>query len=364
LGLFACGGQTAFPDDAELDALNGLFHEVTPPVDPTNQYADSTAARDLGAKLFSDARVSTCGTVSCQSCHPPPAYTVSSVKGHGCGGDTLRNPPTLLNSAFSQWFMWDGSKDTLWAQPMGPLLNPAEMAATPQHLRNLLETAYGDDYLATFGVRPEDDPDDDRLMANFGKAMEAYERTLIRVRSPFDQKLEHFLTSVAQGQEQEDPFYADLLVFVRRGRCVVCHSGPSLSDRQFHDLGLTEPSSVLDDGREAGASLAQADLFNSSGEYSDAPEAGNIHLGTISNEKGSLGAFKTPSLRNVGLTAPYMHNGSLATLEEVIAFYDRGGDGHGFAGIRTDTIIPLYLSDSEKAALLRVLGSLTGTETP
>lgn len=361
----ACGSQDeAFPSSDELVTLNGLFHLTAPETSPTNSVADDPGARDLGARLFSDPTLSSCGTVSCQSCHPPPAYTVSAAKAHGCGGETARNPPTLLNVAFSDWFMWDGSRDTLWAQPMGPLLNPVEMNSSAARLREVLATSYGDEYQAIFGVKVEDEPDDDRILANFGKVMAAYERTLIRVRSPFDQKLEHFLNSATLGQEKQDPFYADLEVFVRRGRCTVCHKGPSLSDESFHNLGLLEPGQTLDEGRAAGAAQTQADRFNSAGEYSDDPQAGAIHQGSLANETGTLGAFKTPSLRNVALTGPYMHNGSLATLDDVIEFYDRGGDVHGFAGTRTDTIIPLYLSDAEKAALGRVLHSLTGSETP
>jgi len=360
----ACGGQDDFPNEDELTAIQGLFHLPAPPEDSTNQYADNPAARDLGAKLYSDTRLSGCGTVSCQSCHPAPAYTVSTVKAQGCGGETARNPPSLLNTPYFKWFMWDGSRDSLWDQPMGPLLNPVEMASSSEHLREVLTDHYASDYEAIFGKRPEDEPDPDRLLANFGKVMEAYERTLIRVNSPFDQKLEHFITSANQGQAAADPFYRQLHVFVRRARCAVCHKGPTLSDFQFHDLGLSEGSEALDHGRAPGIEQVALDRFNSAGEYSDDPAGGASRLSGISGETGTDGAFKTPTLRNVALTGPYMHNGSLATLDDVIAFYNRGGDSATFAGVRTDTIIPLYLSDSEKAALKDLLQSLTGAETP
>lgn len=363
LGL-GCGGQEDFPNEDELTTIQGLFHLTTPPADSTNRYAENPTARDLGARLFSDPRISTCGTISCQSCHPAPAYTLGTAKAHGCGGDTARNPPTLLNVSFQTWFMWDGSRDSSWAQPMGPLLNPVEMASSPDHLRDVLATYYADDYETLFGIKPQDEPDPDRLLANFGKTMAAYERTLVRVNSPFDAKVSHFIDSAEQGQATADPFYPELFAFVRRGRCTVCHKGPTLSDGAFHDLGLSEGDAGPDHGRLAAISTVQADPFNAAGEYSDDPAQGTNHLGGLSAETGTDGAFKTPTLRNVALTGPYMHTGSLATLDDVIAFYNRGGDTAGFSGVRTDTIVPLYLSDSEKAALKRLLESLTGSETP
>lgn len=361
----ACGGQDDFPSPDELDVIRNLYRPPSPGVDPTNRYADDPGARALGEKLFSDPGVSSCGTVSCETCHPGPNYTVDTPKAHGCGGETARNPPSLLNAAYAEWFMWDGSKDTLWAQPMGPLLNPVEMAATPAGLQALLASKYAADYEAVFGKRPQDETDPQRLLANFGKAMAAYERTLIRVRSPFDDKVEHFLASAAQGQAAADPFYPQLRAFVRRGRCTVCHKSPSLSDGLFHNLGLSEGSGPVDPGRDLGIDRVLADPFNSASEYSDAPADGQARLNTLGGARvGTEGAFKTPSLRNTALTGPYMHNGSLADIDQVIEFYNRGGDASGFAGVRTDTLVPLYLSDSEKAAIKDLLLSLTGSENP
>jgi cytochrome c peroxidase len=359
-----CGNEDPFPTDDELTSIRGLFDPGAPRANPGNAMADDPAARDLGARLFDDPGVSACGTVSCASCHPAPAYTLDTAGAHGCGGVTPRNPPTLLNVAYGDWFMWDGRKDSLWGQVSGPLLNPVEMAATPESLRDHLAANYASDYEALFGVKPQDEADADRVVANFGKVMEAYERTLIRVNAPFDQQVKHFIASAEQGQAEADPFYQQLHAFVRRGRCTVCHKGPSLSDGQFHDLGLSQGDTGFDHGRMAGIDQLMADPYNSAGAYSDDPAGGAAKLQLIGASDGTDGAFRTPTLRNVELTGPFMHNGSLTSLDDVINFYDRGGDTSGFAGVRTTTIVPLYLSDSEKAAIKALLISLTGSENP
>ena len=130
-GVSACGGEDPFPSDAELTQIVGLYRVSTPDQDTTNAYADDAAARTLGAKLFNDKGVSSCGTISCASCHPAPAYTVDTAHAQGCNGKTPHNPPTLLNVSFDEWFFWDGHKDSLWSQALGPLMNPIEMAQTP-----------------------------------------------------------------------------------------------------------------------------------------------------------------------------------------------------------------------------------------
>lgn len=361
-GLVACQ-DNPFPLHDELSEIRGLYSEHRFPADPTNAHADDPAAIALGRSLFTDPGVSSCGTVSCSSCHVPPDFTVHVPKATGCGGQLgARNPPTLWNVAADQWFFWDGSKDSLWAQPSGPLLNPKEMDSTPEDLRTYLQANYASQYESVFGEQPGDETDADEVVGNFGKALEAYMRTLVRVDAPFDTKVQHFIQSAQDGKAETDPFYLSMKTFVRTGRCVVCHNGPWLSDQQFHNLGLDEHG-VVDHGRAHGIDLVLIDAWNGASEYSDDSADGAQKLDTLkaASRDGTDGAFKTASLRNVARTAPYMHNGSLATLGDVVDFYDRGGDPVGtFAGQKTSTIIPLNLTAPEKQSLIDLLNDLTG----
>jgi cytochrome c peroxidase len=358
--------EDPFPTADELTTIQGFPRLAKPPADPSNRFANNPEAAALGTALFHDEKVSGCGTVSCASCHPAPAYTVDTPLVHGCGGDTGRNPPTVLNVGFGEWFMWDGRKDSLWDQPSGPLLSTVEMAQTPAGLRTYLQSAYASEYASLFGKEPKDETDADQVVANFGKALEAYMRTIVRVKAPFDDQVQHFLESANNGTAAQDPFYLPMKTFVRTARCSVCHKGPQLSDGLFHNLGLDEHGKT-DHGRLDGIAQLKDDPFNAGGEYSDDPTNGQLRIDGLADAlvTDTDGAFKTATLRNVALTGPYMHSGSLTTLDDVIDFYDRGGDPAGsFNGTRTATLIPLHLTTDEKAALKSLLTSLTGTETP
>lgn len=366
----ACG-EPPFPSTSELDHLNGLLKLRTPPPSPTNQYADDEAAAALGQSLFHDASLSSCDAVACSNCHPMPTLASTQELNGGCFGRTTRNAPTLWNAAFRRWFYWDGQKDSLWAHAELPLTRDSEMASTPAELQGKLQMKYAAPYAAIFGGEPSGHSPD-RVVANFGKAMEAYLRTLVRVDAPFDDELALFIRAakqdIAANEERrvrESPLFLGLRTFIRKGRCIACHKGPFLTDETFHNLGVDTHGQV-DRGRAEGIERVRGDLFNAAGEFSDDPERGRIKLEGIDSDlppEGAEGAFKTPTLRNVALSAPYMHTGKLATLDEVIEFYDRGGDPEGtFAGKRAETIIPLNLTDEEKQALRELLESLTGRE--
>jgi cytochrome c peroxidase len=369
LGTASCTPEEeAFPNEAELEQLRALHTpSPRPPVDPTNQYGDNPAAAALGDRLFDDPKLSSCGTVSCKSCHDGEGKSVTEATALGCDGQrTGRNPPTILNSGYSTWYMWDGRADRLWNQALLPLLSPVEMNSNPAILRDRLSDAlYAEDYRALFGVLPSQEREE-RLLANFGKVIAAYERTQNRVDAPFDRDVVRFIAAAEAGQAEADPAYLGLKTFMRKGQCIACHKGPMLSDDQFHNIGVKDASA----GKPGVASAAEALLgwaFNASGAYSDKPaglEAGRLQrLRTDLAQKPASfeGAFKTPTLRNVTLTAPYMHTGELATLEDVIELYNKGGEPAGsFAGVVTETIIPLELTDAEKTALLNLLKSMTG----
>lgn len=368
LGLSCTPPEEPFPNQDELEVLQSLHTPSRlPPKDPTNKYGDNPAAAALGLRLFNDPGLSSCGTISCKSCHDGEGRSVDTAVARGCDGQlTGRNPPTVLNAGYSTWFMWDGRADRLWNQALLPLLSPVEMNSNPQLLRARLSAEYAEDYRALFGKLPSEETDDNLLLAHFGKAIAAYERTLNRNDAPFDQDVRRFLDAVAAGKAEEDPAYLGLKAFVRKGQCSACHKGPMLSDDQFHNIGVKD----LSDGQRGVAAAATSMLewtFNSAGPYSDAPagiESARLQrLSSDLREKASEleGAYKTPTLRNVQLTAPYMHTGELKTLEDVIELYDQGGEPVGnYAGVVAVSIKPLNLTDEEKKALLELLESMTG----
>nr|WP_225937812.1 cytochrome c peroxidase [Myxococcus sp. RHSTA-1-4] len=366
LGL-ACDSEEAFPNLDELDQLRSLHTQTRqPPKDPTNRMDGVERAEKLGDLLFHDAGLSRCGTVSCQSCHDGEGRTVDTATAEGCDGKrTARNPPTVLNAAYNRWFMWDGRADRLWSQALMPLTHPDEMNSDAQVVAARLQGVepYRTEYLALFGREPAAESGD-ALMANVGKVLAAYERTLVRVDAPFDEDVRRFLAAVDAGTAEEDPAYLGLKTFLRKGRCVVCHKGPALSDDLFHNIGV-EDTGPGGGGQWATLETLLGSPFNAQGSYSDAPNGTDAMrlrtLRTQANQVEMEGAFRTPSLRNVALTAPYMHTGAQATLEEVVDFYNQGGGAAGtFVGRKTDTIVPLELSAEEKQALVELLKSMTG----
>lgn len=375
LTLTACV-EEPFPFPDEVETLRQMAHLGAPPADPTNAVLLDPRAQALGLALFEDPSLSACGTVSCKSCHvPEQGYTYNLGAGApGCTGEeTPRNPPSLLNVAHNTWFMWDGRADRLWSQAMLPYLNPGEMAGTPEILRNRLASApYAADYEALFGAAAETHSDD-QLLVNFGKAMQAYEWTLSKTTSPFDRDLESYLDAVEAGTQEVHPLHLALKTFVRKGECAVCHKGPTLSDQAFHNIGVADATDGAS-GRLSGAETVVAWAFNAESAFADTsfgPAANRIaNLRTLladpaaraeADALGQLtGAFKTPTLRNVALTAPYMHTGAVATLADVIEFYDRGGDpADSFPGTRAQNVKALELTVEEKAALVDLLERMT-----
>ncbi|HEX5754482.1 MAG TPA: cytochrome c peroxidase [Archangium sp.] len=368
-GLSCTPPEEPFPNQDELEVLQSLHTpSPLPPRDPTNKYGDNPAAAALGQRLFNDPSLSSCGDVSCKSCHDGEGRSVDTAVARGCNGTlTGRNPPTVWNAGYSTWFMWDGRADRLWNQALLPLLNPVEMNSNAGHLKARLEADYADEYLAVFEKEIGKETDPDRVLANFGKAIAAYERTLNRHDAPFDQDVRRFLEAAKAGKAEEDPAYLGLKTFVRKGQCSACHKGPMLSDDQFHNIGVKD----LSDGQRGVAAAASSMLewtFNSAGPYSDAP--GGVESARLLRLRNDLsqkareleGAYKTPTLRNVQLTAPYMHTGELKTLEDVIDLYDKGGEPVGnYAGRVSVTVKRLDLTPEEKKALLELLESMTGT---
>ncbi|MDP6933378.1 MAG: cytochrome c peroxidase, partial [Myxococcota bacterium] len=361
--LTGCAGGMA-PDSAELtddelEAVLALSPLPELPADPTNSVADDPAAAQLGQWLFFDTGLSSDGAVSCDSCHDPEHAFSDTEALSETLGTTERHSPSLLYTAYNDWFFWDGRCDTHWCQALGPMEHPAEMGsnrlAIAHHLHQ--DEALNEAYTEIFGALPdlsdstrfppegrpvpEDASDpldqawssmeaDDRqavnvLFSNVGKAMAAYERTLLPVdEAPFDA----WVTAIAEG----DPGGGDWLsssaveglqLFLGEGQCHFCHSGPLFTNGEFHNIGLASRDGLdpADTGRFEGISSLLDNAFNGAGDYSDDPDWGSLKVDHLALAEEQLGQFKVPSLRTTAASPPYMHGGHFETLAEVVEYY-------------------------------------------
>ena len=373
------------------------------PPEPTNRVADSAAAAALGQFLFFDPRLSANGEIACATCHRPErGFSDGQAVAKGLAPGR-RNTPTLLNAALNHWFFWDGRADSLWSQALQPLEGPREEGGDRLHIAHLVaaDPVLGAAYQRVFGLppalddtarfpphaRPDPDPrspmtqawqgmapadrtEVNRVFSNLGKAIEAYERKLVSGPSPFDTFVEGLRSGdPAKGAALSPAAARGLKLFVGAANCAACHTGPALSDGEFHNLGLPLlPGVELDRGRADGMALLRADIFNAAGRFSDEPTGtAKLRLGSLPPPQSQLGLFKTPSLRNVALTAPYMHDGRFATLPEVLEFYAQGKAAtHGrFLGTRDAnlSLVPRLIPD-QRADLVAFLVALTGTPPP
>jgi cytochrome c peroxidase len=410
------GGEDGFSDE-EWKLVLRLEPLKTPPDEnPFNEYANDPAAAAFGHKLFFDAGFSSeirlpgpsgaigeAGKVACTTCHDPNAYfsdpRPTGGMSHGTGY-TERNTPSLVNAAYYDWFNWGGRADSLAAQGGGTLETTTNAASTRLFVAHVVYAKYKNEYEAIFGpLDPALDPAapdaarfppsgrakaspeapdgpwelmaaEDRqavnlIMANIGKSFEAYERNLISGSSPFgryilDRDTADFSPEARRG----------LALFIGKAACNECHTGPALTDNKFHNIGVAqvfdEYTPTVDEGRYEDIPALLRSQFNSMNMYSANPEAGAAKLASaIPDDERTKGQFRTPSLLNVAETAPYFHNGSARTLEDVIWHYDIGGGEPGkFAGDMDPKMRQLRLSDTEVTDLIAFLRSLTGEPVP
>lgn len=310
----------------------------------------------LGRDFFHDPRFSADGTVSCASCHQlDKALTDGLTVAIGIGQQNgFRNTPSVLNAAFyTSWFV-DGRASSLEQQALGPMLNPVEHGLKNE--RQIVQVVQNDPRYRQRLARIFNLGAADISIQHITKAIASFERTRIAGNSPFDQyyfarQRGRLSASAARG----------LRIFRRKGNCANCHeismANALFSDNRFYNIGVgsKQLKPVLDDfvmaleqGREPGQ-------FPLNGRQRS--ELGRFN---VSHAIADIGKFKTPILRNVALTAPYMHDGSLATLEQVVEYYDRGGDKNRFLD---PAIFPLHLSSREKADLVEFMKSLTSMKT-
>ncbi len=272
----------------------------------------------LGRDLFRDRRLSRDGTVSCAGCHDPArAFSGRRQVARGVGGAVgTRNTPTIVNRAWGRSFFWDGRASTLEEQVRQPILNPAELGSTPEAIEALARShRYQGRFRAAFGTDP--------MFDDVVRVLAGYVRTIVAGDTPYDRYLTGDVRALSDAARR------GLGLFSGRARCATCHSGSLLTDESFHNTGVAWRGGVLaDDGRAS-----------------------------VTRQPEDQGAFKTPTLRDVAQTAPYMHDGSLATLGDVVDFYDRGG--HSNPGLDPG-IRPLRLTSAEKRDLEAFLRSVTG----
>jgi len=378
----------------EITLLRGLWIGSLPALapDPSNKVADDQRAVALGQKLFFDTRLSSNGQVACASCHlPQQGFQDSRPLGQGVGTTARRTMP-IAGTAYSPWLFWDGRKDSLWAQALGPLESSVEHGGSRTQYAHLIDQHYRGDYEALFGALPDlshtarfpanagpvADPgargawegmapaDRDaitRIYANLGKAIAAYERKIMPGPSRLDRYIEALLNSDMAGMRAAlaPDEVAGLRLFVGKAQCINCHNGPLFTNNDFHNTGVPAvPGLPEDTGRAQGVQQVLADEFNCLSAYSDAaPEqCGELRFAKT-DDHALEGQFKPPSLRNVAERAPYMHAGQFQTLREVLEHYNRAPvapDGHS-------EIKPLNLSEQEIAQLEAFLRSLSGPLT-
>jgi len=284
-----------------------------PPVPPDNP--QTTRKILLGKQLYFDTRLSRDNTISCATCHSPTmGWSDKGPTSEGIGKQMGgRRAPPASNSAYMPLQFWDGRSPSLEDQAKGPIQNPIEMGNTHQVMIRTVNDipGYVEEFKAVFGTTPI-------TVDQVAQAIAAFERTIVTTDSPFDRLARGDETALTSLEKK------GLEIFNGKGRCSCCHWGPNFSDGRFHNLG-------------AHTDMAKPDV----GRYE------------VTKNPDDMGAFKTPTMRDVGLRPPYLHMGNEKTLEDVIVFYNKGG---GFKDPNMDPMmIPLGLSKGEIDALVAFL---------
>jgi cytochrome c peroxidase len=329
---------------------------LSPPTrDSTNAVDGDPAAIAFGAALFFDKNLSGSAQFSCASCHDPAkawADGRSLPQAHGTG---VRNTMTLWNAAHQRWLFWDGRADSLWSQALHPIEDPLEMNGSRLQVAHAIAAneTYAAQYRQLFGELPAlvdaarfpthggprsqnvdgqlnwwqmhaaDRDAVNRMFANLGKSIAAFVATIVTNEAPFDRFVAD-LRAGKRSRELSPSAQRGLKMFIGRANCAICHSDANFTNLEFHDIRVPPLNTQLqpDMGRAQGLAELAANEFVSAGYFSDDPTGARAaHLAFLDAQAGVRGHFKTPSLRNVALTAPYMHQGQMATLREVVEYY-------------------------------------------
>ena len=317
-------------DQAEVSNIITIDGKEVPDIGPlptaipqpaTNLNYDSKIW--LGKQLYFDGRLSKNNAISCAFCHNPvtgfadPKQTSVGVVGQRGG----RQAPTVYNTAFNPFQFWDGRVGSLEEQAIGPIHNPIEMAETHENVVPKIAKikGYKEQFQKVFGTGVS--------LQGIAEAVAAFERTIISTNSPFDKFV------LGDDKAMDAAAQRGMAVFKGKGRCIACHNGPNFTDNKFHNLGVPQVGPLKED----------------LGRYE------------VTRQESDKGAFKTPTLRSIVETAPYMHDGAFTTLVEVVDFFDKGGNPNPQL---SSLMKPLSLSPEEKTDLLAFLKALTGEPIP
>ncbi|HWO24992.1 MAG TPA: cytochrome c peroxidase [Kofleriaceae bacterium] len=419
--LSACSDELAVDDmfsEAEWRRINTFSPLPPPPPSPTNRFADNLAVAEFGQRLWFEkhyageitegcmqagcaddgglGKIGERGKVSCSDCHQAEHWfndtrSIPNTTSLGTAR-TRRNAPSMVNAVFYEWGNWAGSHDQFWKQGANSPESKDNFNSDRLRYVHVIYDYYRDHYNALFepdldaaldsraldaarfppsgkpkvsgandgaweGMLPKDRDHVNEVMANCGKALEAYERRLVSGNSPFDRYVAGDFDALSTSAKR------GLKLFIGKAGCDSCHEGETFTDQDFHNTGVTQ-TGTFDEGRYVDV-LRLPNLWNGAGKYSDDPITGAEKLvGTEQNET-MRGQFRTKSLRHIAETAPYFHNGSAATLADVVRFYNGGGGAAAtFPGVKDEKLVPLNLSDTEISDLATFLESLTGEPIP
>lgn len=358
--------------DFELATLKTLWlGNLKLETDKSNRVANNSVAVELGHKLFFDTRLSRNGEIACVSCHQPDKYFTDGLDTAKGIKKLTRNAPTIVGSRQHTWFFHDGRADSLWSQALGPLENALEHGGNRSQYAHIIfnDAALRKTYELIFGVMPNISnnkrfpknagPVKDKssnqawkgmanadkkiitdIFVNIGKVIAAYESQLQPAASRFDNYVKAIIEQdTLQVQTQLSlSEVKGLRIFISKAKCTVCHSGPMFTDKGFHNISIpprkiqigkdkTVKELKHDWGRYKGAQQVLKSPFNCRGNYNDTLESSSASNCDeleymVMDQHETQGAMKTPSLRNVAKTAPYMHGGQFKTLAEVIKHYD------------------------------------------
>ncbi len=327
-------------------ADNSKFPPLAPlpevPVPADNPITEEKV--ELGKMLYFDPRLSGDSSISCSKCHNPETgfSEESQLSTAYPGTKHWRSTPTVLNAAYHDFFFWDGRTKSLEEQALGPIQAPIEMNQNLAHLEAKLSQIpeYVKRFEAVFGAKPN--------RADLAKAIATFERTIVSTNVPLDNYLNGDKSALTEQQVR------GMKIFEGKAGCIQCHNGALLSDKSFHVTGVPEVEALQ---KESDRILTRHFFARDSGvEEYESVDSDHGRYFNSKNEK-EKGAFKTPSLREITETSPYMHNGAFMTLEDVVEFYNQGG---GKSENKDSMLKPLNLTEQEKTDLIAFLEGLTG----
>ncbi len=360
--------------------------------DASNRFSGVTAAADLGELLFNDKGLSGSAAVACATCHKSSRAFADDKQFSKGTAATQRNAPGLLGVSYHKWFYWDGRRDSLWAQAITPIETPGEMDnQRVDVVRYVLQQDRYSKVLKTIGaatidpsdrkrfppgagpfapaggsqlwwsMQPADRDAVNKAFSDIGKILAAYMERLQHAPSRFDR----FVDQLESGDQEaanavlsvDERQGLKLFLDVRRSLCLRCHNGPLFTNFGFHNIATGISSDgQLDFGRMLGLQAAMVDEFNCQGQYSDARKVDCKEMRFVAEEHSAQGAFKVPGLRDVAMTAPYMHDGRYTSLSDVVEFYTQQSDPE----VAPSEIAAVNLTPEELGQLVAFLGTLTG----